>query len=98
MEKIKNLLSFDTFITPVIIKAIYYIGVVLVVIMGLFQIVTSFSYYGGIGVFISGLLTIVLGPFLVKIYCELLIIIFKIHKELTEINTKLSNNDEEAIS
>lgn len=82
---------FDRMITPTIIKFIFWVGVVFSIIVGLIQIFAGIAspFAGGIQVFL-GLLTIVLGPLCTRIYCELLMIWFKMHEALQEIkeNTK----------
>ena len=83
--------SFDKMITPVIIKSIFWIGVVLVVVASLIVIIAGVidGSVGGIllGIF-WGILTLVLGPLFVRIWCELMIVAFEIHKNLVEINRK----------
>lgn len=74
-----DFLKFETMITPVVIEAIFYIAVVIAVIVGIVQIV-----HGGAAI-ITGLLTIVLGPLAARIYCEILIIFFRINDHLRAI-------------
>lgn len=77
-----KLLTFDDMITPSIIKILYYIGCVLVILGGIFTL-----FQGGAATFI-GLVWIVLGPIAVRIYCELLIVMFKIYQCLKEMNER----------
>ncbi|MCF6366802.1 MAG: DUF4282 domain-containing protein [Bacteroidales bacterium] len=81
-DKMKDFLFFLKMITPMIIQILFWIGVAGVVIMGL---VTMFS-----GGFLQGLLMIILGPIGVRLWTELLIVVFKINDTLTDIrnNTK----------
>ena len=85
-------LNFDEMVSPLIIKIIYWVGVALVVLSGLGMIISGIGsrYGGGIQV-LCGLLTIVIGPFLVRIWCEIMIVIFEIHKNLVEINRRSQN-------
>lgn len=69
--------SFRTMITPIIIQVIFWLGVVGCVIMGLGAVM------GGRGLY--GLVLIVVGPIVVRIECELLILLFRIHDALQEI-------------
>ena len=81
-----DFLKFRKMITPAIIQILFWVGVVGSVIAGLVIMGTSFnSYYGGIGVFLGGLLTLVLGPVAVRVYCELLILFFRMNETLTDI-------------
>ena len=69
--------SFRTMITPIIIQVIFWVGVVGCVIMGLGGVVGGRPLWG------LGL--IVLGPLAVRVECELLILLFRIHDALQEI-------------
>lgn len=84
-EWLKEASSFDTMITPVVIKIAFWIGVIGCVIGGIGM------FFNGSGV-VSGLLCILLGPVLVRIYCEIIIVIFKIFQALKQIENNLSDN------
>ncbi|MFK2827105.1 DUF4282 domain-containing protein [Bacillus sp. B190/17] len=88
-------LSFDKMVTPTIIKIIFWVGVVMSVLSGIGTIAAGISspYGSGLGV-IMGLLTLVIGPLLVRVYCELLIIFFKMHESLKRIETQLSSQQQ----
>ncbi|KUO58018.1 MAG: hypothetical protein APF84_18505 [Gracilibacter sp. BRH_c7a] len=81
--------KFDKMITPPFIKIIFWIGTVISVLIGI-AILTE----GGIAV-LMGLATMILGPIGTRIYCELLMVIFKIYENLVEINNKLDEKKEE---
>ena len=86
-----DFLKFRKMITPAIIQVLFWVGVAGSVIAGLVIMGTSFnSYYGGVGVFLAGLLTLLLGPVVVRIYCELLILFFRMNETLTEIKDNLA--------
>jgi hypothetical protein len=90
-EKMDDFLKFRKMITPVIIQILFWAGVVGAVLGGLITMATSFGRYGGgAGTFLVGLLTIILGPVVVRIYCELLILLFRMNETLTEIKNGLS--------
>jgi hypothetical protein len=81
-------LSFDKMITPAIIKVIFWAGVGLSVISGLIMMISgAASPYGGGALVIIGLLTIILGPLFTRIYCELLILLFKMNEALQSIKS-----------
>ncbi len=86
---VKTFLSFDKMITPTLIKIIFYIGIIMSTLTGLSMIFSGMRAHfgGGIQVFL-GLLTLVISPIVVRVYCELLIVIFKIHDSLNEIKNK----------
>jgi len=75
-------LSFNRMIAPLIVQILFWVGVVVCVIAGLFMIF-SFS---SVGTTIQGLLTVLLGPLVVRLYCELLMIWFRIYDRLSEIS------------
>lgn len=81
---------FDKMITPSIIKLLFWVGAGLSVIMGLVVM-----FQGGVAI-IMGLATIVIGPIATRIYCELLIVIFKIYENLSDINNKIEKKQQDA--
>jgi hypothetical protein len=86
----KEFLSFDKMITPTIIKVVYYILLVVSILTSLGIIITGFNmpFGGGLQVFL-GLISLVLSPLFVRVYCEILIIVFKINEKLYDIDKKL---------
>ena len=76
----KAFLNYEYMITPGVLKILSYIGMVLAVIAGLFTAFTA-DFFTGIG-------TAVLGPIIVRIYAELMLIVFGLHKELKKIASK----------
>ncbi len=94
--KLKNFLSFERMITPVIIKVLFYIGLVASVIGGIAifigSVIAGFMdggvgaiLLGLIGGLIGGILTVFLGALATRIYAELLILFFRINETLTDI-------------
>jgi hypothetical protein len=71
--------SFRRMITPVIIQVLFWIFVAIAVIGGL-----ALLFRGG-GATLAGLLWIVIGPLIARVYCEILIVIFRINGTLTDI-------------
>ena len=86
---LREFTKFDKMITPSFIKLLFWIGTVFSVIMGL-----AMLFQGGMAI-IMGLGTIVIGPIVTRIYCELLMVIFKINENLAEINSKIKRNQED---
>ena len=75
----RDFLTFDRMITPVLIQVVFIIGSGLMVIGGLFA---AGAARDSSGVW-AGLAVAILGPFLLRIYSEIVIVVFKIH-EATE--------------
>ena len=77
----RNLLSFDNLITPAIIHIVYWLGIILAVMGGLA------TMFGGGGI-AKGLLVMLAGPIIVRVGCEVLIVLFRIHENLAVSNDK----------
>ena len=77
----RTLFFFDTMLTPIIIVVVYWLGLLSILITGLSLI------FGGS--FLQGLATLVGGIIAVRIWCELLIVVFKINENLQ----KLANRE-----
>ena len=74
-----DFLRFETMITPVVIQVIFWIAVVVAVIVGIVSLTQ-----GGWSVLV-GFLIIILGPLGARIYCEILIVFFRINDHLRAI-------------
>ena len=67
-------------ITPGVLKILSYIAAVVAVTVGLFTTFTADP--------IAGVAMTVLGPIVVRIYAELMLVVFEIHGELKKISNK----------
>ncbi len=101
---IVDFLVFRRMITPIFIQALFWIGVVICIIIGLYNIYDGIVPRVRIGlagqlekthdplqVFL-GIVLLVIGPFLVRLYCEWLIIFFRINETLTDIKNILERS------
>jgi Domain of unknown function (DUF4282) len=70
-------LGFDELITPTIIKIIYWIGIA-VIIIG----VIASLFVAGFGPFIGALIGGVIGLVFWRVWCEIMLILFRIHDDL----------------
>ena len=66
----KDILTFNKMVTPIIIQVIFWLGV-----LGIF--IAAFQ-----GSFLQGFLMIVFGTLIWRVYCELMIVIFKINNNV----------------
>jgi hypothetical protein len=82
----ETFLSFDKFITPTIIKVLYWIAMVVVVISGIVMLISGIRYGGGM--VLMGIAYIVLGPLVVRIQAELIMLAFRIYEVIVEIRDK----------
>lgn len=76
----KNVFFFDSMLTPKIITFVYWLLLIGVIISGVGNM--FIGYNGG---FFTGLGILVGGAIGVRIWCELLIVLFKIHGNLQKI-------------
>lgn len=81
-------------ITPVIIWLLFWIGAGLCILAGIGIILASLVA-GLSTMFLTGLAVLVLGPLVVRIYCELLILFFRMNETLTEIKHALERRGRE---
>ena len=100
MDKfVKYALSFDKMVSPLIIKIVYFLLLAVVFLWGAYGIFSSFGalfhgmFLGFLGGLVSSILTLVLGCVGVRVYCELLVLAFRIYDNLVEINQTLKKNN-----
>jgi hypothetical protein len=84
-----DFLSFRNMVTPLIIQVIYFIALA---VNALLAIVTFFRgmFYGFSGFLIGAIVALIMllvGSLVIRVYCELLILAFKIYDELKAIRT-----------
>jgi len=75
----KAFLNYEYMITPGVLKILSYIAMVVVVVMGVLALAADT---------VTGVSMIVLGPIAVRIYAELMLVIFEVHNELKKIANK----------
>lgn len=75
----KDILTFNKMVTPIIIQVIFWLGV-LAIFIGAFQ-------YN----FLQGFLMIIFGTLIWRVYCELMIVIFKINNNVHILAAAKSN-------
>ncbi len=92
---LKKFGNFDEMITPGIIKVIYYISLVFVGILSLVMLMGAMAE----GELLLGLLLVIpiaiFGWIMVRVYCELIMLGFKIYENLKNINEKLDQKSDE---
>jgi hypothetical protein len=83
-KEMRELLFFDNMITPKLITIVYWILMVLVVIGAIISLSGGFTFMH----FLGTLVALPLGLLAVRMYCELLIVMFKMNEALQEIRKK----------
>ncbi|MGR5503771.1 DUF4282 domain-containing protein [Vibrio sp. DNB22_10_4] len=88
----KAVFSFDSMLTPKLVTALYWLLLSIALLSGL---ATMFGGYGGLTAekLILGILTIVGGAVGARIWCELMIVIFKINENLQSLNDAARDKD-----
>lgn len=80
----KSLFFFDEMITPKIITLIYWLLLLSAVIAGLGRMFTDF----GITSLVTGVLVMIAAAVGARVWCELLIVLFKINENLQKLAAK----------
>ena len=81
----QDLLGFDKMVTPIIIRILYFLGLLGVLAM------TVVSLFQGRILMAIGVL--VFGAIMVRVYSELLILLFRIHDNLVSINQHMKDRN-----
>ena len=101
-ENMKKYINFDVMITPVIIKILFWVGVAASIMGGIVMaftgLITMFSgfedsFIAGFGLIIGALFVMIGGTILTRIYCELIIVFFKMNERLYSIDEKLNKQN-----
>jgi Domain of unknown function (DUF4282) len=81
----RNVFFFDTMLTPKVITFVFWLMLLVVAVTGL-----GFMFGGGLTFvkFLMGLLTIAGGAVGARIWCEILIVMFKIHENIKKLADK----------
>ena len=76
-----DFLTFRRMVTPILIQVVYWISTIVVIVGGLVVLVAA---PGGTERAL-GLAVLVLGPLVVRVYAEVLLVVFRINETLTDI-------------
>jgi hypothetical protein len=89
----RDWLYFDTMVTPKIITFLYWLLLAVSAIGGLVLLtkgfgVMKYSGFAGFGMIIAAPILAVFMAFVARIYCEIMIVLFKINEALQDIRRK----------
>lgn len=91
---VRDFLAFRKMLTPIIVVGLFWLGAALCIIGGIVAVVMGLvSDYGGGRTVLIGLAGILLGPILVRLWCEMMILFFRINETLTEIKGVLEKQE-----
>lgn len=87
----RKILFFDTMLTPKVITFVFWLMLLAVVVAGL-----GTMFAGGFSFvrFLMGLLSMALGGVIARIWCEILIVMFKIHENIKKMADKVPSTPE----
>jgi|TARA_R100000935_G_C2738636_1_gene124956 uncharacterized protein DUF4282 len=77
---VRDILFFDSMLTPKIITLVYWLLLGAALVSGL-----GMMFAGGIGSFFMGIFTMLAGAVGARIWCELLIVLFKINENMKKV-------------
>ncbi|MCC5847794.1 MAG: DUF4282 domain-containing protein [Verrucomicrobia bacterium] len=84
--------TFRKMITPILIQILFWIVVIACIIIGSIHTANSWNSYRDREInILIGIALAVLGPLVARIYCEFLILFFRMNETLTEIKNKLND-------
>lgn len=87
--KFSDLFSFEKLVAPIVIKIVYWIGILLIVLAGLGAIFSGGMYYGSIFGPLIAILGTLLSLLAWRIVCELYIVFFGAFDRLGQIRDSL---------
>jgi len=93
----KDFLKFKKMITPIIIPILFWIGTIISVIAGIvFIVMGAVDNFGADGgeMVLMGFCYLFLGPIVIRVYCEFLIILFSVNDKLTDIKDLLKHQQD----
>lgn len=93
-----DLLFFKRMVTPIIIQVGFWVFSGLIALAGFVLMIVGLVDEFSLAIIFLGVVTIVLGPLIVRIYCELLIVVFSINEHLREIRNATVDSDRRADS
>jgi hypothetical protein len=91
---IKDLLTFEKFLTPQIIKVVYWLALILIIVLGIKTVIQAISIDSATGLLV-GVLFIVVGPIYIRVLCESILALFRIVSELSAIRGSTNQYSEQ---
>ena len=88
----KDFFVFRRMITPFIIQVFYWIATLASIVAGIYFLANSQDSYDSTGDIISGLGLLFIGPLVIRIWFEMLILAFRVNETLTEIKNNTERN------
>jgi hypothetical protein len=84
----QDLLGFEKMVTPIVIRILCFLGLLVVLISGVGAL-----FSGGFRGILTGFAILIFGAIMVRVYSELLILLFRIHDNLVSINQQMKDRN-----
>ncbi len=84
-----DFLTFRRMITPIIIQIVFWIGIIGILVLGIVAIVDGVRDESDVGEVIIGVLFLIIGPLIWRVFCEILILTFRIIETLADLRNIL---------
>ena len=78
---LRDFFTFRRMLTPMIIQFLFWIGIVATTLSGIMGMFTPGSFF-------HGLQTLIFGPIIIRLACELIILFFRMNETLTDIKNQ----------
>ena len=79
-----DFLTFRRMVAPVVIQIVFWLGSVAVIVFGVAGIVIG-AHHNRASEVVGGFMLLLFGPLVLRLYCEVLIVAFRINDSLTDI-------------
>ncbi len=83
---IMDFLLFRRMLTPILIQILFWVGLILCIVTSIYNFVHHSP--------LLGLQALILGPILVRVFCEFLILFFRINETLTDLKNAVQEKAE----
>lgn len=90
-----DFLAFRRMITPIIIQIVFWIGIIGMLVLGIWAIVDGVSSESDTGGVIGGVLILIFGPIIWRVFCEILILTFRIIETLADVRSIIKEKSRE---
>ena len=94
-SSIGDAIMFRRMVAPWVIMVIFWVATIGAVLYGGFTIYTSLTSRGGVNIFgaVGGLISIPLSILMIRLYCEIMIVVFRMNETLTDIKNVLERQN-----
>lgn len=83
----KDWIEFRSMWTPTLIQVVFIVGSVLLVFLGVREMINSDERIDRL----FGLAMVLVGPILLRLYCEWFVVVFKIHQGIEDLRNELAD-------